>query len=541
MRLFNRQFSLLLLGCCLFTTSAVGQDLRRWVQAFNADDRGLEGWIPNGEALAFLEKNVPHFDCPDEELERTYYFRWWTYRKHIRKTPEGYVVTEFLPEVPWAREYNTINCPAGHQFREGRWLHDPQVLSDYARFYFGGKGKPRQYSFWAADSVLQFCNVTGKHALAIELLDKLVENYREWEKARLCDDGLFWQIDDRDGMEASVGGSGKRATINSYMYGDARAIAAIAAMAKRPELQKEFAAKADKLRDLINEELWCGTHQFYKTIPYAPEGRRLHLGKTCDTGPWVDVRELHGFTPWYFHVPEPKSSREVAWKQLMDEEGFWGRYGPTTAEQRHPGFRLLYEGHECQWNGPSWPFATSITLTAMAHVLQDYPAPLPITKADYLKTLQAYAHSHRRKTEGGKVVCWIDENIHPHTGDWISRTVMIRQREEAKKTGKKLVPGKLIEERGKDYNHSSFCDLVISGLMGLQPRADKQLHIRPLIPEDTWDWCRLENVRYHERLLTIQWDRTGERYGKGAGFRVFADGKLLGSSEGLGNLNLKLP
>jgi len=43
---------------------------------------------------------------------------------------------------------------------------------------------------------------------------------------------LFWQIDDRDGMEVSVGGSGKRATINSYMYGGAKAIAKIAAMAK---------------------------------------------------------------------------------------------------------------------------------------------------------------------------------------------------------------------------------------------------------------------------------------------------------------------
>ncbi|KAA6313152.1 hypothetical protein EZS27_036031, partial [termite gut metagenome] len=37
---------------------------------------------------------------------------------------------------------------------------------------------------------------------------------------------LFWQIDDRDGMEVSVssslapGGKGYRATINRYMYGE---------------------------------------------------------------------------------------------------------------------------------------------------------------------------------------------------------------------------------------------------------------------------------------------------------------------------------
>jgi len=521
-------------------SSAQGENLKEWVQQFNADDSGLEGWIPNGEALDFLEKNVPRFDCPDKELERTYYFRWWTYRKHIRKTPEGYVVTEFLPEVPWARKYNTINCPAGHHFREGRWLHDPKILSDYARFYFGGGGKPRQYSFWAADSVLQFCNVTGDHTLAIELLDKLVENYRVWESDRLCDDGLFWQIDDRDGMESSIGGSGKRPTINSYMYGDAKAIAAIAAMANRPELQKEFASKAVTLRKLINDKLWCDAHQFYKTIPHSPADRKLHTGKTCDAGPWVDVRELHGYTPWYFGVPESGSSHQVAWRQMVDKEGFQAPFGPSTAEQRHPRSKLSYEGHECQWNGPSWPFATSVTLTAMANVLQDYPGPLPINKADYFKTLQTYAHSHRRVREDGKEVCWIDENLNPLTGDWISRTMLIRKQQEAKKSGKKGDPGKLIDERGKDYNHSTFCDLVISGLFGLQPRADDELHIKPLIPEH-WDWCRLDNIRYHGHLLTIQWDRSGEKYRQGAGFQVFADGKRIGAAKTPGELILKLP
>ena len=160
----------------------------------------------------------------------------------MKKTVEGvYVVTEFHPDVPWAGKENTISCPAGHHFREGRWLHDPKYLSDYAKFWLrGGGGSPRSYSFWIADSIWQFVIVTGDFSLAEELLSDLVANYEAWEKDRLHPNGLFWQIDDRDGMEVSIGGSGYRATINSYMYGDAVAIARIAALSGKLELAERY-------------------------------------------------------------------------------------------------------------------------------------------------------------------------------------------------------------------------------------------------------------------------------------------------------------
>ena len=53
--------------------------LKKYVDQFNADDEELYAHIPNKDAFAFLEKNIPLFECPDNEFERTYYFRWWTY------------------------------------------------------------------------------------------------------------------------------------------------------------------------------------------------------------------------------------------------------------------------------------------------------------------------------------------------------------------------------------------------------------------------------------------------------------------------------
>ena len=110
--------------------------ISQYVAEFNAsDDEIYIQRFPNSEAEEFLKESVPVFECPDKELEKTWYFRWWTFRKHIKSTPEGFVITEFLPDVPWAGKYNAICCPAAHHFNEGRWLKDPLFLKDYAAFW----------------------------------------------------------------------------------------------------------------------------------------------------------------------------------------------------------------------------------------------------------------------------------------------------------------------------------------------------------------------------------------------------------------------
>src|ERR1700749_2929977 len=85
------------------------------------DNELYTGAIPNAEAWDFLKNNIPLLDCPDPQIQRIYYFRWWTYRKHIEKTPDGFIISEFLPHVPWAGKFNSIPCAAGHHFCEGRW------------------------------------------------------------------------------------------------------------------------------------------------------------------------------------------------------------------------------------------------------------------------------------------------------------------------------------------------------------------------------------------------------------------------------------
>jgi hypothetical protein len=519
--------------------------LKAYVEQFNARDNELyANTYPNAKALDFLAANIPLFECPEPSIEETYYFRWWTYRKHLRQTPDGWVVTEFLPDVCWASKHNAISCAAGHHLYEGRWLRDPRPLDEYAAFWLRKSDYPedqkpskwtlgyRSFSSWLADAVWARYCVTGDPALPRELLPDLIADFREWEKLRREPGGLFWQVDTQDGMEFMIGGSGRRPSINSYMYGNLRAIAAIARLNHDGDTAAAFTADAERLRRLVQETLWDDKARFFKTW-VNEEGAKPHYDwqkvapRIYPAGDFVDVRELIGFIPWYFNLPEP--GFEDAWAQLLSPHGFLAPFGPTTAEQRHPHFRYKHT-HDCMWNGESWPFATAQTLTAMANLLNNYDQAV-IGKRDYLEAVRTYARSHRLTLPDGSVVPWSDENLDPFTGEWRARVVNLRR---------KAAGHDAIEERGKDYNHSTFCDLIISGLCGLRPGPDDTLVVNPLIPEGLWDWFCLDNVRYHGRDISIFYDADGSRYGKGSGLRVLVDGRELASQPTLREVRIPL-
>ena len=265
---------------------------KHYIDTFNENyEEKVVNAIDNAFSWQWMVNNIPFFDSPDKELEKTYYFRWWTYRKHIKNTPDGYIITEFLPEVPWSGKHNAIVCPTGHHFYEGRWLHNREYLADYAAFWFRKGGDLRSYSSWLADALYNEYLVSGNKDLAVELLPDLVKNFKSWEQSNRDPNGLYWQRDGRDGMEISIGGHGYRATINSYMYGDAKAISKIAGLADKPSLKSEYDKEAQTIKELIQKNLWDEHDDFFKVLP---RGRVASL---------ADVRELHGYVRWYFGLP----------------------------------------------------------------------------------------------------------------------------------------------------------------------------------------------------------------------------------------------
>lgn len=87
--------------------------------------------------------------------------------------------------------------------------------------------------------------------------------------------------------------------------------------------------------------------------------------------------------------------------------------------------------------------------------------------------------------------------------------------------------------RSPHYFHSGYNDLIISGLVGIRPRADDTLEINPIAPADSLTYFRLQDVIYHGRTVAVQWDTDGSRYGQGAGLRVEVDDQVVATSSTL--------
>jgi hypothetical protein len=503
------------------------EQFRHHIELFNAmvpEDPVTS--VPNAEAWPWMRRNIPFFTCPDAATEQIYYYRWWTYRKAISATPAGHIVTEFVKPVAHAGEYNALSCALGHHVAEGRWLRDGSYIDEDIHYWLrggpgGGPAKNlHQFSGWTAWAVLDRFHSTGNATAAAGYLEPLTADYRQWEEERLTPGGLFWQRDVSDGMEESASGGRKvrniRPSINSYMYGNARAIAQIAELAGQRVLAEEYRVKATHLKSLVQQKLWNPAARFFETLD--------------EKGQFVPVRENIGFTPWYFGLPDAGKSYETAWKQVMDPAGFAAPFGPTTVERRSPLFKLVYEGDDCQWNGPAWPFATTITLRAMANVLNDYRQS-PLSAADYFRAFATYTNSQHLKLDDGRVIPWVDENQNPDTGEWIARAMKIRKG--------------TFYGRGDHYNHSGYCDLAITGLAGLRPRADETIVVNPLAPlgsdlDKPWDWFCLDGVPYHGKSVSIVWDRTGRKFGRGKGLSVFSDGREIARRDTLGRVTGRL-
>jgi hypothetical protein len=485
-----------------------------------------------GNDAPWFEKNIPFFDCSDPQIKQIYYYRWQLYKAHLKDVgARGYIVTEFLDDVGWAwNPYQSLNDATAFHINEGRWLRDQRYVDDYINFMYAG-GNDRHFSESIAAATYGDYLVTGDPAVAVKNLDSMIRIYDQWKDHYDASKGLYYiepiadateysiaSIDASGGRDGFLHGDSFRPTINSFMYANALAISRLATLAGNTNAATTFAANAGALRDAVQTKLWNDHLQDF-TDRFKANNRYVHYWD------FIRGRELAGYVPWAFELPDQDPKYNAAWAYLLSTNEFAGPYGLRTVG---PGYQYYMRQYryafvngikmpECEWNGPSWPFDTTLVLDAVANLLNDYNQDI-LTAGDYMRLLKQYTREHYLNGSPD-----LQEDYNPDTG--------------------KVIVGL---PRSNHYNHSDYNDLIITGLIGLRPRADNTVEINPLIPSDPRSadaigyFC-LENVPYHGHLVTILYDRDGTHYQKGAGLSAYVDGQIALAASPLGRKTFDIP
>lgn len=490
--------------------------------------------------------NIPFLEIDDVSIQQIYYYRWQLYRAHIREIgPQGITVLEFLDDVPWAREpFTDLNDSSSFHILEGRWLRNPAVVDSLIDHLYAGGGNDRHFSESIAAATDASTRVTGNPAPGIRSLQQMRDIYNAWDDHFDSGRNLYWIEPISDATEYTIasidasgagftdhpspadnrngfrGGFAFRPTMNSYQYANALAIARFARLAGKPDVAADYERRAERLRTAVLEQLWNSDLQHFVD-------RYQRSTQWTTMGSFIRGREMAGYLPWFYELPprEEHSEYSSAWRHLLSPTELGGPYGLRTVEPSYPRYMTQYRyDHatglpECQWNGPSWPFQTSQVLTALANLLNDY-SQTEITKADYLRLLRQYTQQHYL-SQGHPD---LQEDYNPDTGRPIVGL-----------------------PRSHHYSHSTYIDLILSGLVGLRPRTDDVLEVNPLLPsaangtQASIHYFAVEGIRYHDHDVTVIFDDSGKRYRIGRGLSIFIDGKRCFGPGRLRRVKVLLP
>lgn len=479
---------------------------------------------------AWLISNVPAFSSEDPALEKTYWHRATSIiRKNLFRLGEGRLTRWAMAEGRWNSEWfaNVISYGAGHHIRETRWLRDPLYVRDIISTWCENTREnglfpshipatgavTGQYTDWIASAAWDAYRVQPDDDVLRDWLPALKRNVDGWLAEYDKDDdglllvdshgwtGMEWQPSffsfngfDKDKQDQRL----ERVDLTAYVYGGAKHLAEMCRVLGDEQDAIRYDGIARRIHDAVARVMWDSeTKYFYSVEP--------------DSHAKAMVKEIVGVYPFYFAMFDPTTDAPCfdAWRSIVNPAELWTSWPVASASKQCPAYSqdVRFNGKTVgggMWNGPTWPHANSIALSAMAETLRECPQG-PLSIAQFHALLRSYTNAQFLHQD--LQFPWTGEYYNGDTGEW--RT----------------------DER--DYNHSTYLDILIADLAGLRPHPGDRLEIRPLVEEHTPGFM-IDGIRYHGHDLSIAWTRpTAATPGPDGrvGFRVYVDGKLLYTSE----------
>jgi hypothetical protein len=526
---------------CAFDLDVAGarQRLARWLDASDPLAQQV------GETQRWFDANVATFACSDSLVTKVFWHRAYLLRKTFFWPRVGRLTRRCCAEGRWKSTWypNVISYGAAHQIREARWLADPSYAwgalltwmenprpdGIFPSHVTPAGPQPGQYADWIGSTAPDVHAIHPDAELLTRSLGPSLRNAQAWLEIFDRDDdglpavdshwwtGMEWQPsffafegfapDEGDGKEADL----ERVDLASYAFGTADAVATAAELLGRADVAIRAAAIAERIRAAVETKLWSADDRWFFSI------------RESDDEP-ARVKEVVGVYPFYFGLPTPGRGYEAAWNSLLDRNELWSTWPVRSCSARCPAYHPAGKwpvGRDvessCMWNGPTWPHANSVVMTAMARSLRD-DAPSRLTRRHLFQLFTSHARAQFLRHDSR--LPFTGEYYSADSGEWLT------------------------EER--DYNHSTYLDVLIPELVGLRPRTDETLAVDPLVPdpaEGGWSWFLLDGQHYRGRSITIAWEAPGGLHhlaGMREGLSVYVNGKLAGHRPDLGRIEVDL-
>ncbi len=483
------------------------------------------------EYLRWFE-SAPKFECDNELFNRMWDYRWYLARRNLAHPGAGLLKEPLFWEGRAHKCSNDPWKPSGWEFSklipfsspyhilEGLWHKDLSAVHGEIRNLIAAQSEEGlfrcayihdtggSYYHFIPWAVWELHCIRPDRTFLAETAPAMARNVEAW--ARLYDtdgDGLievtnhgrtgkeyqpsYWYFSDYP--EDSKQGQAVLERVDATVYFILNA-SSVAMMYQELGLDgtERFKALAGKSRQAMLKAMWDPETRFFYDV-------------RKDDNAQARVRNVVGFDP-FLDLETPESGLDV-FKELSNPSTFAVKCPLPSVEINNPAFApdaswagVHIKGpHGAMWNGPSWPFTNTTALMSLGNAAQRFPGRG--LENQYSVLFDSYTRMMQRN--GRPMVV---EHYNPLTGEEISQE--------------------------EDYYHSAWIWLVIRYIVGLVPRNDDVLELRPV--DVGLKEFRCEGVLYRSRHLEVKWKQ-------GEGLQVFVDGSKAADKQKLDVVVIHLP
>ena len=489
-------------------------------------------------------ESLPKFECSDQVINKTWYYRWYILNHNTSRPRHGYLQnttvyegrghktskSEPLKVNGW--EFSRLICLSSPlQLTDYKWCPDKEMLHDIVKgvlaqmddngiiqsSFTHHRGSPfSNFLIWA---VYQMYLVDGDIEFVKEILPlmkKVVDGNIEVYGAK--NDNLqievrhqrtgkeyqpsYWYFTDFpiNGKDKTKIVPMKRLDTSVYHYLNTLGLAKMMKDAG-DENYSYYENFAGELAKNVNDKMWDSQTGFFYDLHHETDEKAM-------------VKNIVGFYPYWAQLAD--EDKQEGMNYLFDENYFnTGAVFATTAKDcvayspfgAWMGF--MRSRNSCMWNGPSWPYTNGIMLDTIGKQSKSHNHKYDKEFAEFLRK---YSLEHYKSHDINYP--YLVEQYHAVTDEGISDE--------------------------PDYNHSYYLELIFAHVAGITLDEEK-LVIDPI--DIGLEYFKLDDVVIRGKKYSIQYannEETAEEEGIKAGLVVYVEGKEVASLDKLGKIELSL-